>query len=262
MRAVASSATTGEIRTGTAGWSIPSTCELLSRGQGSHLERYARAFECAEINSSFYKSHRHSTYASWAAQTPSGFRFSVKLPQVITHTQRLRRARQPLEQFLEEVAGLGTKLSVLLVQLPPSLAFDPRVVGNFFELLRALHAGPIACEPRHASWFTPSAERSMAAWHICRAAADPARFPPAGQCGGWCRADSGASDAVWYHRWHGSPRMYWSSYAHEWIARNAAQAMALPGAAARWFIFDNTAAGSAIANALEFQTHIRGRQKL
>lgn len=239
------------VRIGTAGWSIPTASKPHFPSEGSHLQRYAQAFICAEINSSFYKSHRSSTYAAWAAQTPATFRFAVKLPQVITHTGRLRRAREPLMRFLGEVEGLEERLGVLLVQLPPSMAYEARPVGNFFELLRALHAGSIVCEPRHASWFTPAAERAMRDWHIGRVAADPAHFTNADVCGGW--RDPGASDVVLYHRWHGSPRMYWSRYSGPWLQAMAQQTLALPDAVDRWFIFDDTAGGAATDNALEFQ---------
>lgn len=204
------------LRAGTAGWSIPS--------------------------------------ASWADQTPVDFRFAAKLPQAITHDARLRRSRAVLERFLAEVAGLGQRLAVLLVQLPPSLPFEARPIGHFFELFRALHPGSIVCEPRHASWFTPPAERLLQAWHICRAAADPAPFPGSDACGGWSSvAPPGAPDAVYYHRWHGSPRPYWSRYPGAWIERMGSYATALPDTAERWFIFDNTAGGHAVGNALEFQ---------
>ena len=38
-----------------------------------------------EINSSFYRPHAFATYARWAASTPDGFRFAVKVPRTITH---------------------------------------------------------------------------------------------------------------------------------------------------------------------------------
>jgi uncharacterized protein YecE (DUF72 family) len=241
------------IRTGTAGWSIPAASQPLFHHEGSHLTRYARHFSCAEVNSSFYRSHSASTYASWAAQTPERFRFAVKLPQSITHDRRLRRARPALEHFLQEVAGLEHRLSVLLVQLPPSLSFESRTVGNFFELFRALHSGAIVCEPRHASWFDATAEQVLMDWHICRAAADPAKHAGAETCGGWPGDAQDARDAVRYYRWHGSPRMYWSTYPSTWIAQQGALALAQPVQCEQWFVFDNTAGGGAIANAWEFQ---------
>lgn len=47
---------------------------------------------CAEINSSFNRSHRTEVYARWADQTPPGFCCSVKLPRAISHDGRLRAA--------------------------------------------------------------------------------------------------------------------------------------------------------------------------
>lgn len=97
-------------RFGTAGWSIPREAAGAFATRGSHLERYARRLGCAEINSSFYRSHHFDVYQRWAAQTPAGFRFSAKLPQAITHEHALRPPRAPLLRFLSEVAGLGDAL--------------------------------------------------------------------------------------------------------------------------------------------------------
>ena len=65
---------------------------------------------------------------------PAGFRFAVKIPKVITHERGLARAREPLERFLGEIAGLESRLGPLLLQLPPKYAFDARRVGRFLEL--------------------------------------------------------------------------------------------------------------------------------
>lgn len=48
---------------------------------------------CAEINSSFHRPHAEATDAKWAASTPADFRVAVKLPRIITHDQKLQRAR-------------------------------------------------------------------------------------------------------------------------------------------------------------------------
>ena len=79
------------------------------------------ALPAVEINSSFYRPHRPSTYARWAAETPEGFPFAVKLPKEITHKRRLVDVAEPLDRFLAETAALGPKRGPLLVQLPPSL---------------------------------------------------------------------------------------------------------------------------------------------
>ena len=230
---------------GTAGWSIPRASGHRCEGDGTHLQRYARVFRCAEINSSFHRPHAASTYARWAALTPEGFRFAVKLPKEITHVRKLRRCRAPLEQFLAESAGLGAKRGPMLVQLPPSFAFDARVVDRFLSLLRSLEAGSIVCEPRHPSWFN-AADALLSRYHVARVAADPPPVAAAREPGGW----SGLA----YYRLHGSPRTYWSAYDQRRLDDVAATVRGSSSEA--WCIFDNTAAGAALENAWQVQTSL------
>jgi uncharacterized protein YecE (DUF72 family) len=239
---------------GTAGWSLPRESAAAFPGDGQLLERYARQFACVEINSSFYRPHGAETYARWASMTPPHFRFAVKLPRAITHEARLRDARGPLRAFLDESAGLGDRRGVLLVQLAPSLAYEAPVAHAFFGLLREFTDSPVACEPRHASWFEADADRALARLRISRVAADPARHPAAARPGGWRGpADDGAG-ALLYYRWHGSPRVYWSRYGDRWLADQAALMAGWPATAVPWVIFDNTASGAATANALELRS--------
>ena len=89
-------------------WLEHSSCLGTSlRRVGTHLQRYSSTLRCVEINSCFYRSHARATYARWAAEARPAFQFAVKLPRTITHEQELRRARVPLERFLEETGGLG-----------------------------------------------------------------------------------------------------------------------------------------------------------
>ena len=228
---------------GTAGWSIPGDSARRFPGQGTHLRRYAQILRGVEINSSFYRSHSAETYARWARQTPRTFRFAVKLPQSITHVQRLRAARRPLQQFLPSLAGLGRRLGPLLVQLPPSLAFEPRVARTFFALLRDFHDGPVVCEPRHQRWFEAAANALMLRHRIGRVAADPPAVPAAALPGGW--------PGIVYYRLHGSPRRYWSIYKAEHLAHWVQALRQRPRASLTWCVFDNTAGGGAAANALQ-----------
>src|SRR3954470_8519864 len=103
-----------DIRIGTAGWALRSQSAGEFDGDGTHLERYARKLSCVEINSSFYRPHRETTYKRWAACTPATFMFSVKIPKRITHEKRLVDCEQDLDQFLNEISGLGKKLGPLL----------------------------------------------------------------------------------------------------------------------------------------------------
>ena len=229
---------------GTAGWSIPRQEVSEFPNEGTHLRRYAARLTAVEINSSFYRPHRASTYTRWAASVPIGFRFSVKVPKEITHVSRLRDVEGLLDDFLSGAQALGGALGCLLVQLPPSLAFDPVVAERFFSMLRDRYRGGVACEPRHASWLQPHAEAMLTEHCIARVAADPDKPSGAGSPGGW--------PGLVYYRLHGSPRMYYSSYPQEYLEQVAEQLTRAHGdGKIVWCIFDNTAQGAATRNALD-----------
>jgi uncharacterized protein YecE (DUF72 family) len=238
-------AMTGRIYIGTAGWSIPRASAHLCSAEGTHLQRYAQVFPCAEINSSFHRPHAVSTYAKWAASTPAAFRFAVKVPRLITHDLKLLRARRPLEQFLADSSGLGHRRGPLLVQLPPSLAFEPRVAARFFDVVRTHYEGAVVCEPRHPTWFSARAHDVMQRYSVARVIADPPITDDPGVPGGW--------DGLAYFRLHGAPRMYWSQYDVTYLSQLATRIRQLTRSMDVWCVFDNTATGAALLNAWELQ---------
>ncbi len=248
------------MRLGTAGWAIPAAERARFPDAATLLARYAGVFSCVEINSSFYRPHRPTTYARWARSVPAGFRFALKVPREITHRRRLVGCAEPLGRFLDESAPLEEKRGVLLVQLPPSFAYDAPVAEGFFGLLRARYDGAIACEPRHASWFEPAPDALLRGFRVARVAADPAVVPAAALAGGWER--------LRYVRLHGAPHVYWSAYGADavaLVARAVGVEAAPPDcglpfgeAAPLWVIFDNTAQGAATADALALQDLVSG----
>lgn len=236
------------IAVGTAGWSIPRLVAAEFAAEGTALERYASRLPVVEINSSFYRPHRLSTWARWRDSTPAGFRFSAKVPKAITHERKLADFREPLAAFLEQVEALGEKLAVLLVQLPPKLEFDGERASAFFSALAGSSTAAIACEPRHPSWFTSEADGLLAAHRVARVAADPAICDAARHPGGWRKLS--------YWRLHGSPVMYRSSYADR-VAKFASLLTQEAGSRRDvWCIFDNTASSAAAADALALQAAI------
>ena len=217
-------------------------------GGGNSLERYSAVFTAAEINSSFHRPHRLSTWERWRDSVPDGFRFSVKLPKAITHQAKLMNCGDLLTAFLEQAQLLGVKLAVLLVQLPPKLEYDASVARAFFAELRARSTARIACEPRNISWFTSEIDEALADFQVARVAADPALNDEAGRPGGW--------PGLAYWRLHGSPVMYRSSYTDR-IAEFA-EAIGASAASERWCIFDNTASSAATADALALSSALGG----
>jgi uncharacterized protein YecE (DUF72 family) len=241
------------VHLGIAGWAIRREHSHRFADVGSHLQRYATLFNAVEINSCFYRPHRRSTYERWAASVPDTFRFTVKLPKVVTHEQRLVDAEERLEQFLDETAGLGEKRGPILIQLPPSFAFDAVVIPKFLTQLRQRFDGDAVLEPRHETWFTDDVDSLLREHRIARVAADPARVPAARIPGGY--------QGIVYIRLHGSPRIYYSAYTPEVLdsVGNEIQSWA-DRKVQTWCIFDNTALGFATSDAVTVQAMLARKE--
>jgi uncharacterized protein YecE (DUF72 family) len=231
------------IRIGLAGWNNPPSKRSDRMPGQTHLSYYAEHFSCVEINSSFYHPHQSATYARWRDETPAPFRFSVKMPRSVTHESHLKRCASEVSRFYEDIAALRPKLAVVLVQLPPSLEFNARTAGTFFDSVPRLRGTKVVCEPRHPSWFSRAAEKVLQEAGVSRVAADPARCPGAEAPGG--------SRRFAYFRWHGAPRLYYSKYSEAQLASFAAT-VAEAKASDTWCVFDNTARHAAWDDALQF----------
>ncbi len=244
-----------DVHLGCAGWSIRREHTERFPRVGTHLERYATLLNSVEINSCFYRPHRFATYERWAASVPESFRFSVKLPKLITHEARLVGVAPELERFLRETSGLGVKRGPVLVQLPPRFVFHPRVAATFFTLLRDCFEGEVVFEPRHETWFTNEVDSMLSELRVARVGADPPRVPAAAGPSGY--------DRLVYLRLHGSPRVYYSAYSFQaldhiarFLEEKSAQGIVT------WCIFDNTALGAATADALTVKSHLLGRPRV
>ena len=234
-------------RTGTAGWSLP----IKPNEPGSHLYHYSRTLGCVEVNSSFYRPHRASTWARWARETPADFRFSIKAPRTITHEAKLRNPEGLLKAFLEQIEPVQEKAGPILFQLPPSLAFDAGPAAEFLACLRMSYGGDAVLEPRHETWFTADVDDLLRKYNITRVAADPPKGSPRA-------AEPGGAMHLVYYRLHGSPRTYYSNYEDPFLSRLAAKVETLENA---WIIFDNTALSHAYENALSFQKLLQGEMR-
>ncbi len=226
-------------RIGTAGWSVPKG----EKEQGTHLSRYSRTLPCVEINSSFYRPHRATTWAKWAEETPPDFRFSIKAPKTVTHEEKLRNTGPLLKAFFGQIEPMREKAGPVLFQLPPSLSFDFVLAEDFFSLVRELYNGEVVLEPRHATWFTGSVNVLLKRLAIARVAADPPKSDP-------IAAAPGGDTRLGYYRLHGSPRTYYSNYEDEFLTAFATEIKSHENV---WVIFDNTALSYAYSNALKLQ---------
>ncbi len=222
----------------TAAWNIPQVAKAFFPEGASHLQRYAQRLNGVEINSSFYKHHQAKTYERWRKDTPDHFRFAVKLAKVFTHEQRLERGAESLIKCIDDIRRLENKLSVLLVQLPPSLPWKKNIAEAFFDDLRRAYTGDVALEPRHPSWNQDACIEMLREFEIARVIADPQPI-----------SHRPAFEQLTYLRLHGSPQIYKSAYSPASLELFAQQLQQCRGRNL-WCVFDNTTFGHATLNAL------------
>jgi uncharacterized protein YecE (DUF72 family) len=138
------------------------------------LPYYAERFSSVEINYTFYRTPNEKILAGWDAETPPGFRLTLKAPKRITHIARLANCAEPLAYFLNTAATLGPKLGAILFQLPPYFKKDLAVLDDF---LRHLPEGTCAAfEFRHASWMDPEVFARLKARNLALCVADSEKF--------------------------------------------------------------------------------------
>jgi uncharacterized protein YecE (DUF72 family) len=115
------------------------------------LAFYARVFDSVEVNSTFYAIPSSSTVSSWARRTPPHFLFACKMPQKITHDQRLMGVEEELGVFLKNMRILGEKLGPVVIQFPRS--FTRRFEENLRAFLPLLPRDiSFVAEFRSESW--------------------------------------------------------------------------------------------------------------
>jgi uncharacterized protein YecE (DUF72 family) len=130
---------TGTIRTGTAGWVFePWRGTFFPEGlvQKKELNYASRHLTTIEINATFRGNQKPESFAKWAGETPPGFSFSVKGPQLVTHIKRLKNCTEALAGFFASgPLALGDRLGPFVWQLPPNLSYDAESFATFLELL-------------------------------------------------------------------------------------------------------------------------------
>ncbi|MGZ5141864.1 MAG: DUF72 domain-containing protein, partial [Burkholderiales bacterium] len=114
------------------------------------LRYYAERFTTVEINNTFYRMPAETVLAHWSEEVPDNFSFTLKAPRRITHDKRLREAESHVAEFMRRAESLGSKLGVILFQLPHYLKKDVPRLRDFLTLLPA--GKRVAFDFRNDSW--------------------------------------------------------------------------------------------------------------
>lgn len=192
---------------GTSGWSYKEWVGPFYRDEKRMFSFYTKYFETAEVNSTFYKyPSREMTYG-WYRYSPRAFKFSVKMPRLITHKKKLRlkdKVENDLFLFLELLNPLkaGDKLGPILIQLPPSFAFeeDYETLSKFLEILPKEYSFTV--EFRNRSWMRMETFELLKRNEVAYTIVDEPLIPP----------DVYVTADFAYIRWHGRGKKLWYDY--------------------------------------------------
>jgi uncharacterized protein YecE (DUF72 family) len=204
------------------------------------LSYYCKHFSTLEINVTFYRDVRISTFKKWYALTPDDFLFSLKLSRQITHFKRLRVDKELIDKFLEKSASLKDKLGILLIQLPPGLKFEENLVKDFLSMLDKKYKYTI--EVRNKTFINDNFFNILKENNIALCIADSAKRYP--------YYETVTADFV-YIRLHGSQILYASEYTEKELAEWAHKIKSWNKTT--FVYFDNDFMGYAVKNALKLK---------
>lgn len=134
------------------------------------LAYYSERFNTVEVNYTFYRIPTPALLEGWARGTPSDFTFTLKAPRRITHDSKLQRCEELTQVFCTTATTLGSKLGVLLFQLPPTFKRDDAVLGQFIDLLP--EGTRAAFEFRHPSWHDDAVFEALRRRNLALCVAD------------------------------------------------------------------------------------------
>lgn len=231
------------VRIGTSGWSYDHWVDVLyppALPSARRLARYVEVFDTVELNASFYRWPKDSTFAGWRRALPDGFAMSVKAHRGLTHFRRLSSPEPWIERFERCWQTLGDRRGVLLVQLHPEQRRDDDRLDSFLASMPAWIR--VAVELRHPSWNDAGVyallERRNAAYVVMSGAGLPC-IPRA------------TTDFV-YIRMHGPDpdSMYAGSYPDDELRRWAERITGWDSDGRHvWMYFNNDPHGHAVRNA-------------
>ena len=212
------------------------------------LGHYLPHFRTVELNSSHYRWPPATAFAAWRRRLPEGFVMSVKAPRGLTHGRRLYAPEPWLARIAEGMCALGPARGVLLVQLPPDLAFDAPRLAYFLERLPAWLGA--AFEFRHPSWHREEVFALLARYGAAYCVISGAGLP--------CILR--ATAPVVYVRLHGPShrQLYAGSYPDEDLRWWAARCREWAGSGHQVYAYcNNDGDGNAVRNAATLQALLR-----
>jgi uncharacterized protein YecE (DUF72 family) len=197
---------------------------------------YTQQFSTVELNAPFYHWPKPATVKNWKRNAPEHFRYSVKVNRLITHDRRFQGTQDLVREFYQIADTLGPKMGCFLFQLPPNFEFTPARLELILSQLNPIYRNVL--EFRHASWWIPQVFTALKKAKIIFCSVNAPKLPK----------DLIITADDIYIRFHGPKRWFYDPYSSEELDEWAAE-ISSSHAKETWVYFNNTADGSAIANA-------------
>ena len=139
---------------GTSGWSYQHWKGVFypdNLSQKKLFPYYCQYFDSVEVNATFYRWFKESTYLNWREKAPHGFKYVLKAPKLITHFRRLKDCNKEIKDFYTSANLLKENFGLILLQLPPNLNYDLMLLKDTLKQFE--DPAKIAIEFRNETWI-------------------------------------------------------------------------------------------------------------
>lgn len=209
--------------------------------QSKWFQYYCEHFNTLEINATFYKFPTEKSLAKWYNTSPDDFKFSVKVPRLITHFKKLSECESLIRDFYTIVSkGLQDKLGCVLFQLPPQFIYTPETLEKIISSVDLSFNNVF--EFRNISWWNDYVFSQFKNQNLIFCGVSFPGLPD----------EVKATSSNIYYRFHGVPVLYKSAYTEKFI-ENIYQQIEKIAPKEAWLYFNNTWGKAAIINSKYFQ---------
>jgi uncharacterized protein YecE (DUF72 family) len=238
------SSKTTQLYIGTSGWSYDHWRGVFYPGdlpKSRWFEYYAQKFSTVEVNATFYRTFKDSTYQKWYDQSPDDFKYVLKAPRLITHRKYLKDAEEIIKSFWKSAAILKEKFGLILLQLAPQTPYNIKLLKN--AILAFDNPHKVAVEFRHKQWFTEEIRDLLKEIGAVFCGVDSPKI----QLMDWVTSDTA------YLRFHGRKKWYSYNYSEEELegVADLITRTTRGGTEQFYIFFNNDFEGFAPKNALE-----------
>ncbi len=206
---------------------------------------YKERFNTLELNVTFYRFPRLSTFESWYKKSPDNFSFAVKAPRIITHYKQFHETREIMQGYYATIAeGLKDKLGAVLFQLPPRADYTTERLERIIDTLDPQYNNVL--EFRHESWWNEEVYRILGKHQISFCGMSHPTLPE----------EVIQNTKLLYYRFHGSEQLYASKYSTQKLAAFVKKVKAFKGLKKAFIYFNNDIGGYAVENAIQLQSMV------